>query len=80
MSSFFGSQSGLQCLRTWLAVSMAEALQWQLECTHGTCLPQAQAVAEKDGAKPMRDLCWQSWARQVMAHSQVSCHLTSYQS
>lgn len=64
----------------WQAVSVAEALQWQLGCTHGTCLQQAQAVAEQDGAKPKHDPCWQSWAGQVMAHSQVPCHLMSYQS
>lgn len=80
MFSFFGSQPGLQCLSMWLARRMAEALWWQLGCSHGSCLQQTQAAAEQDGAKPMRDPCWQSWARQVMAHTQVLCRLTSYQS
>lgn len=80
MLSFFGSQPGLQGLSTWQAVSTAGALWWQLGCTHGTCLQQARAVAEQDGAKPTYDLCRQSWARQVMAHTQIPCHLVSYQS
>lgn len=67
---------------TWQAMGETEA--------RGECLPSpgssdasaAQhrpASTEQDGAKPMRDRCWRSWARQATICIQVPHYLMSYQ-